>query len=331
MADSLPTAAYVGLLGAVVLAAAALVLLSRKSQAQQVPAAAPAASSKPPVARSSAFLTKKRQTVTLIERKDLSHDVRLYRFALASPSQVLGLPVGKHVKLFCPNAAGVKEGEWNGRPDEEVGKAEVERKYTPTSSDEDRGHFDLVIKHYERGVKERFPDGGKMSQHLESLIVGDSVDVQGPVGLHAYYGRGLFKTGRSKEHRASQVGMIAGGTGITPMLQIIRSAMRDASDATEFSLLFANQTEEDIFLREELEGLQRDHPSRFKLWYTVDRPPLGWKYSSGFIDAEMINAHLPSPGEGTVVLMCGPPPMIKFACKPNLEKLGFEKSAFIEF
>ena len=63
----------------------------------------------------------------------------------------------------------------------------------------------------------------------------------------------------------------------------------------------------------------------------MDRPPPGWKYSAGFIDAEMINAHLPSPGEGTVVLMCGPPPMIKFACKPNLEKLGYKKTDFIEF
>ena len=63
----------------------------------------------------------------------------------------------------------------------------------------------------------------------------------------------------------------------------------------------------------------------------MDKAPADWKYSTGFIDAEMINAHLPSPGEGTLILMCGPPPMIKFACKPNLEKLGFTKTSMVEF
>ena len=65
------------------------------------------------------------------------------------------------------------------------------------------------------------------------------------------------------------------------------------------------------------------------------RPSTGWSYSSGFIDEEMLASHIPPPrtmpsslaDEATksLVLMCGPPPMIKFACRPNLEKLGFEE------
>ena len=39
--------------------------------------------------------------------------------------------------------------------------------------------------------------------------------------------------------------------------------------------LFCDKTEEDILLRESLEQFQRDHPDRFKLWYTVDRPGEG--------------------------------------------------------
>lgn len=50
----------------------------------------------------------------------------------------------------------------------------------------------------------------------------------------------------------------------------------------------------------------------------------GWKYSSGFISAEMIQEHLFPPGSDTLVLMCGPPPMINYACNPNLEKLGYD-------
>ena len=48
----------------------------------------------------------------------------------------------------------------------------------------------------------------------------------------------------------------------------------------------------------------------------------GWKYSSGFISEEMIKDHLFPPGPDSIVLMCGPPPMINFACIPNLEKIG---------
>jgi hypothetical protein len=46
-----------------------------------------------------------------------------------------------------------------------------------------------------------------------------------------------------------------------------------------------------------------------KLWYTLDRPGEGWKFSSGFISEEMVRQHLPAPGPNTQILVCGPPPM----------------------
>ena len=48
-----------------------------------------------------------------------------------------------------------------------------------------------------------------------------------------------------------------------------------------------------------------------------------WKYSEGFINADMMEAHLPPPSDDTLILMCGPPPMIQFACTPNLDKLQY--------
>lgn len=72
--------------------------------------------------------------------------------------------------------------------------------------------------------------------------------------------------------------MIAGGTGITPMLQIIRQVFKDENDGTELWLLYANQTESDILLRKELEEVQAAHSERFHLHYTLDRPEEGWKY-----------------------------------------------------
>lgn len=52
-------------------------------------------------------------------------------------------------------------------------------------------------------------------------------------------------------------------------------------------------------------------------------PLTGWTYSEGFINDEMIAAHLLPANDDTIVLLCGPPPMINFACNPALDKLGF--------
>lgn len=68
------------------------------------------------------------------------------------------------------------------------------------------------------------------------------------------------------------------------------------------------------------------HPDQFRLWFTVDRPPLeGWHYSNGFIDYVMIQQHLHLNSKTDAVLMCGPPPMINFACMPALDQIGFPR------
>jgi len=247
----------------------------------------------------------------LVKKEHISHDTRRFVFALPSESHILGLPVGQHIYLSA-----------------KVGGSLVVRPYTPVTSDEDLGHMDLVIKVYFKNVHPKFPDGGKMSQYLENMEIGDTIDVRGPSGLLVYQGAGTFgikpdKKSAAKTVKAAKVSMIAGGTGITPMLQLITDVFRNPDDKTCLSLLFANQSEDDILVRGELEALQAQHPDRFKLWYTVDRPNEGWQYSSGFVDADMIKDHLFEPSDDNLVLMCGPPPMINFACIPNLDKLGY--------
>ena len=63
----------------------------------------------------------------------------------------------------------------------------------------------------------------------------------------------------------------------------------------------------------------------------VDRPTEGWPYSSGFINEDMVRAQLWPAGDATVCFLCGPPPMIKFACLPNLEALGYKPEQCIQF
>uniref|UniRef100_A0AAQ6AI71 NADH-cytochrome b5 reductase n=1 Tax=Amphiprion ocellaris TaxID=80972 RepID=A0AAQ6AI71_AMPOC len=250
----------------------------------------------------------------LIDRQIVSHDTRRFRFALPSPEHVLGLPIGQHIYLSA-----------------KIDGKLVVRPYTPVSSDDDKGYVDLVVKVYFKGVHPKFPEGGKMSQYLESLKLNDTIDFRGPSGLLVYKGRGVFDVKPDKKSpadtkKAKHVGMIAGGTGITPMLQLITAVMKDPQDKTVCYLLFANQTEKDILLRPELEEIQVNNPDRFKLWFTVDRAPENWEYSQGFISEDMVREHLPPPSDDTLILMCGPPPMIQFACDPNLDKVGHSQS-----
>ncbi|KAI7812095.1 putative NADH-cytochrome b5 reductase 2-like, partial [Triplophysa rosa] len=247
----------------------------------------------------------------LIEKEEINHDTKKFRFGLPSSSHVLGLPIGQHVYLSA---------KVNGNL--------VIRAYTPVSSDEDQGYVDLVVKVYHKNTHPNYPDGGKMSQYLNDMKIGDTIDFRGPNGLLVYNGNGKFairpeKKSEPKVHKFRHVGMIAGGTGITPMLQLIRNITADTDDNTKCSLIFANQTEKDILLRKELDEVDKDHPDKLNLWHTLDKPSEGWKYSKGFVNADMIKEHLPPPANDVLILMCGPPPMIQYACLPNLDKLGY--------
>jgi len=269
------------------------------------------------------FTKKKSRPITLVdstakvplklaEKIDISHDTKKFRFALPSENHILGLPIGQHIFLSAT-----------------IDNEPIIRSYTPVTSDDDIGYMDLVIKVYLKDVHPKFPAGGKMSQYLNNMKVGEYIDVRGPSGRLKYLGGGRFslKLLRKDPPRivtVTKVAMIAGGTGITPMLQLIRHITQDPQDTTKMALLFANQTEKDILLREELEEVAKKHSAQFKLWYTVDTPSEGWKYSTGFVNADMISSHLFPPAPDTLVLMCGPPPMVNFACIPNLDKLGYD-------
>mmetsp|Transcript_49622 Transcript_49622/g.105616 ORF Transcript_49622/g.105616 Transcript_49622/m.105616 type:complete len:319 (-) Transcript_49622:83-1039(-) len=284
------------------------------------------------------LVNRERKKAEIIDIAELSADTKRFRLSLGSKNTILGLPVGKHIVLYCANSSKcLSTGKWNGRDDPDKGKVEIDRKYTPVTGNETPGYVDLVIKIYRPG---KFPmpdgqevhweDGGKMGLHLDGLKVGDSLEVMGPLGVNEYLGEGIFKL-PGKTVSVKTVGMMAGGTGLTPMLQVVQAAVRNPKDKTKFSLILANKTEADILCRDLLEDLAARFPDRFKLTYTLDIPPSNWAHKKGFITAEMIKECLPPPGPDNLVLMCGPPPMIEFACKKNLEALGFPKSAMVTF
>jgi len=205
------------------------------------------------------------------------------------------------------------------------------------SDDDSVGYFDVVIKVYKKDIHPNFPDGGKMSQHLESLNIGDTITMKGPVGRFLYKGLGEFHVKKELssptfdiKHTYKQLGMLAGGTGITPMLQIARAILKNPKDTTNISLLFSNHTEDDVLCKEDLDALAKQNPTRFKVWYTVTnltKPPSSqWKYSKGRVDAAMIKEHMPAPSPGqTYMILCGPPGFCKEAVHPALDTLGYAK------
>jgi len=249
------------------------------------------------------------QSFKLIQKTQVSPNTCIFRFALGASNQRVGLPTGKHMMLKFIDA--------EGKP--------IMRAYTPISSDDDLGYFDLLIKMY---------DTGKMSQHLKSLEIGSTIDVRGPIGSLEYTGSGEFTIkragGRIQQSSIKSVGMIAGGSGITPMYQILREVSKRAgSDMTRLSLIFANQTESDILLRTELDQF-RESRSLTDITYTLDRPAESWTGAKGFVTPDLIKANLPPPSSSTLILLCGPKPMVDMMEK-HLQALGYTEDMYFKY
>ena len=106
----------------------------------------------------------------LIKKENVSHDTRKFTFALPNgPEGLLGLPVGQHITL-----------KFTETKDDET-KNHM-RSYTPITGNDTPGSVTFVIKVYKAGVHPKFPDGGKMSQYLDTLNIGDTVAMRGPKG-----------------------------------------------------------------------------------------------------------------------------------------------------
>ncbi|EIE88892.1 hypothetical protein RO3G_13603 [Rhizopus delemar RA 99-880] len=152
---------------------------------------------------------------------------------------------------------------------------------------------------------------GNISKLMDELKVGDSIGIRGPKGNFAY-----------KRNMVKAIGMIAGGTGITPMLQIIRTICNDPLDKTKINLIFANVTKDDILLKDELDEMSAKSAEQFRVHYVLEKPPKDWTGDAGLVTQEMIKTHCPAPADDIKLLLCGPQPMIKMLISAITE-LGY--------
>ncbi|KXZ46818.1 hypothetical protein GPECTOR_40g552 [Gonium pectorale] len=244
------------------------------------------------------------QPLPCVEKTYITHNTVRLRFALPRPDQRLGLPTGQHISFSVKG---------------EDGK-DIIRSYTPVSDDDLLGAVDFVIKIYPQG---------KMSQAIAKLQVGDTMLMRGPKGRFTY-----------QPNMVQHFGMLAGGTGITPMYQVLCAILKNPKDKTKVSLLYGNLTEDDILLRkassrrsaQELDELVAMHGDRLTVHHVLNTPPIDkeWHGGQGFITKDMIQAKFPPPGSNCMVLRCGPTPMC-VAMRQHLDELGYPEAAQFQF
>eukprot|EP00546_Thalassionema_frauenfeldii_P009872 CAMPEP_0178920376 /NCGR_PEP_ID=MMETSP0786-20121207/14971_1 /TAXON_ID=186022 /ORGANISM="Thalassionema frauenfeldii, Strain CCMP 1798" /LENGTH=904 /DNA_ID=CAMNT_0020594437 /DNA_START=27 /DNA_END=2741 /DNA_ORIENTATION=+ len=259
------------------------------------------------------FLNPKYKTILTLQNKVvLSRDSYLLDFALPTPQHVLGLPTGKHIFVSA---------KINGET--------ILRRYTPITSNHDLGCVKFVIKAYRSC--ERFPNGGKMSQYLDTLQIGDTLECRGPVGEFEYLGNGNF-TIDHESHSARTFNFVAGGTGITPCMQVVSEILRHPEDPTRVSLIFAARVEGDLLLKSTLDEWAITYPNKFRVHYILsDKTPENWKYATGYVDRALFQQQLYPAADDCYTLLCGPPVMIQKGCVPSLDALGHARSRQFAF
>jgi len=224
----------------------------------------------------------------IIEIRQITHDTKSFKFELPAQAALDFLP-GDHMMM---------QANINGQ--------DHRRPYTPSSTPDDSGFFEIIIKRYPNGL---------MSGYVHDKNVGDEILMSGPT-----------KGGHFEPSMAKKIAMIAGGAGVTPMIAIIRTVLRRGYK-TDMTLLFANKTEQDIILRDEFENYAAKH-NNFKCIFTVDEPASNWHGHSGFIDDSHLKKHLPPPEDNPLIFLCGPP-MMEYKLRETILKLGYEKSRLV--
>lgn len=188
---------------------------------------------------------------------------------------------GQYINVFC-----------------EIDGARTSRPYSLSSSAKQRAYYEITVAAVE---------GGFVSGYLlRQLKVGDRLEANGPAGVFRYHP--VFHSKRSV--------FLGGGSGITPFVSMIRTALESGEDR-DITLLYGSRTEELAMYHGELAAFAEGHPNFHYTLTLSDEEKEGMEH--GFIDAERIRAHVPDILDCTYY-MCGPAVMMEF-CRKALDEL----------
>ncbi|KAH8919954.1 ferredoxin reductase-like protein [Atractiella rhizophila] len=246
----------------------------------------------------------------VLERKqDYNHNTAIFTFSIPA-----------HTYIDLPTASCLMV----GAPGKDPNKPIV-RPYTPITAPYFSDRIELMIKRY---------DQGKVSKHIHNLRPGETLKMKGHFPKFPY-----------EPNKFTKIAMIAGGSGITPMFQILQTIDANPADKTQALLIFSNREERDILLRGEFEDLVKRKPDQFNVVFTLDEPPQRWGGPSGFITKDLLKSFLPGPqqGENIKIFVCGPPaqmehisgnkksPQDQGELKGILKELGYTEEQVYKF
>lgn len=237
--------------------------------------------------RKKSLFTDKWTPLELVDQTLISRNTAIYRFNLKTHLESLNIPVGYHVAARC-----FIDGQ------EEI------RFYNPINPKFDQGHLDIIVKSYAEG---------KVSKHFASLTPGEFVEFKGPIGLLNY-----------EPNSSREIGIVVGGSGITPALQILNEIITTPEDMTKVSLIYLNETENDILLKEELDEMNEKYPY-LDIHYVLHTPknPETWTGDVGLISKEILERYLPQHDAENRLFICGPDGMNDLVLR-YVKELGWE-------
>lgn len=189
----------------------------------------------------------------------------------------------------------------------QIGGQEVRRTYSICSTTDER-HIRIGVRLHEQG---------SMSQHLaKNLRVGDTLEVLTPTGR-------FFVEPDAKAARTYCA--FAGGSGITPILGIIKNILRNEPQS-RLLLFYGNRTIATVMFAEELLALKDRYPERLALYFILSREPQDVELFNGRLDAEKVaqlGRELFDPRAVDAYFLCGPGSMIE-TVRDSLTQLGVE-------
>jgi ring-1,2-phenylacetyl-CoA epoxidase subunit PaaE len=171
-------------------------------------------------------------------------------------------------------------------------------------------------------------DNGLMSNWLpDRLKAGDKVKVMEPTGH--------FTTEFRKDGKRHLI-MFAGGSGITPMMSIIKSIINQEPESIA-SLIYCNRDIDSIIFKSALEKFETQYEGRLHVIHVLDNAPMNWQGYSGLLNPEMLTKlfeRIPDWGiDKTTYLMCGPEGMMKnveaLLALRNIPKEKIFKESFV--
>ena len=178
----------------------------------------------------------------------------------------------------------------------------VERSYSIASEPERGGEVDITV--------ERIPDGEVSPFLHDTVVVGDRLEVRGPIGGYFVW-------------EASMVGqllLVAGGSGVVPLMAMIRHRQRSGSTVPT-RLLFSSRHVDEIIYRDELERIAGAMDG-FEVRHTLTRSrPPGWTGYDRRIDERMLAEVLEPLGVTARVYVCGPTALVEVVANA-LVRLG---------